>query len=92
MLTSKCLKNVLVGYPLKIMVSLYEISQMTCANDTTVHIQAREIKEMRVDYNEEFIQRILQKMDWNALSEAARTVCCIRKPWKCVLTISFDTA
>ncbi|CAG2161973.1 unnamed protein product, partial [Oppiella nova] len=40
MLTSRCLKGVTVGFPLK-------------------------IEEVSVDFNKDFIQRIVSKMDWS---------------------------
>jgi len=51
MLTSKCLKGVTNGFPLKIV--------------------ANEVKEVSVDFNKEFIERIIPKMDWNVLCSAA---------------------
>jgi len=52
MLTSKCLKGVVNGFPLKII--------------------ANEVKEVKVDFNEQFIQRIIPKMDWTVLCDAAK--------------------
>ncbi|KAK4877238.1 hypothetical protein RN001_009744 [Aquatica leii] len=54
MLTSKCMKGVTVGYPLK--------------------IQAVDVKTSEVDFNPEFISRLIPKVDWNVLCEAAESV------------------
>lgn len=52
MLTSKCLKGVTNGFPLKII--------------------ANEVKEVSVDFNKEFIERIIPKMDYKVLCDAAQ--------------------
>ncbi|KAH9400969.1 hypothetical protein TYRP_002552 [Tyrophagus putrescentiae] len=54
MLTSKCLKGVVTGYPLKLEVS--------------------EVKTVSVDFNEDFVKRILAKMDYDVLRETAQTL------------------
>jgi multifunctional methyltransferase subunit TRM112 len=54
MLTSKCLKGVSVGYPLKLV--------------------ANEVKQTQVEFNNEFVQRIIPKLDWPVLCEAAKTL------------------
>lgn len=54
MLTSKCLKGVLTGYPLS--------------------INATNIKITEVDFNPEFISRIIPKLDWNVLWIAADSI------------------
>ncbi|KAG7296074.1 hypothetical protein JYU34_021170 [Plutella xylostella] len=51
MLTSKCLKGVLQGYPLA--------------------INATDVKITEVDFNPEFVSRIIPKLDWNVLWGAA---------------------
>ncbi|XP_053207705.1 uncharacterized protein LOC128391784 [Panonychus citri] len=51
MLTSRCLKGVTNGYPLKIV--------------------ANEFKTENVDYNGEFITRVIPKVDWKVLSTTA---------------------
>ncbi|XP_074598711.1 tRNA methyltransferase subunit 11-2 [Brevipalpus obovatus] len=52
-LTSRCLKGVTNGYPLKIL--------------------AEEVdKDNVVDFNKEFIQRLIPKMEWNVLASAAK--------------------
>ncbi|CAG9088052.1 unnamed protein product [Plutella xylostella] len=51
MLTSKCLKGVLQGYPLA--------------------INATDVKVTEVDFNPEFVSRIIPKLDWNVLWGAA---------------------
>jgi multifunctional methyltransferase subunit TRM112 len=50
-LTSKMLKGVVTGYPLKLNVAKVEVK--------------------KADYQTEFIQRIMQKVNYNALYEAA---------------------
>jgi len=37
-------------------------------------IIANEVKHVNVDFNKEFIQRILPKMDWTALCDAAKNL------------------
>ncbi|XP_022124696.1 multifunctional methyltransferase subunit TRM112-like protein [Pieris rapae] len=54
MLTSKCLKGVVTGYPLAI-------------NATNINIT-------EVDYNPEFITRIIPKLDWEVLWRAADSI------------------
>ncbi|KAK5642730.1 hypothetical protein RI129_008897 [Pyrocoelia pectoralis] len=54
MLTSKCMKGVTVGYPLK--------------------IQAVDVKTTEVDFNPEFISRLIPKVDWNVLCSAAESI------------------
>ncbi|CAF4908502.1 multifunctional methyltransferase subunit TRM112-like protein [Pieris napi] len=54
MLTSKCLKGVVTGYPLSI-------------NATNINIT-------EVDYNPEFITRIIPKLDWEVLWRAADSI------------------
>ncbi|KAH9424886.1 tRNA methyltransferase subunit 11-2 [Dermatophagoides pteronyssinus] len=53
-LTSKCLKGVVTGYPLKLVVN--------------------EMNQTQVDFNPDFIKRILPKMEYDALRETATTV------------------
>ncbi|KAJ8668824.1 hypothetical protein QAD02_000083 [Eretmocerus hayati] len=54
MLTSKCVKGVLVGYPLA--------------------IEAKEVKVSEMSFNQEFISRIVPKLDYEALYKAAESV------------------
>ncbi|CAH2091179.1 unnamed protein product [Euphydryas editha] len=54
MLTSKCLKGVLTGYPLA--------------------INATNIKINEVDFNPDFISRIIPKLDWEVLWKAADSI------------------
>ncbi|KAI4470734.1 hypothetical protein MML48_1g15810 [Holotrichia oblita] len=54
MLTSKCMKGVNIGYPLK--------------------IKAVDLKESEVDFNPDFISRIIPKLDWNVLVSAASSI------------------
>jgi len=54
MLTSKSLKNVMNGFPLK--------------------IEATEVQTVEVDFNPEFTVKMLSKIDWSALTFAAKCV------------------
>ncbi|XP_076044941.1 multifunctional methyltransferase subunit TRM112-like protein [Oratosquilla oratoria] len=54
MLTSKGIRNVKTGFPLK--------------------IQADEVRTVDIDYNQEFIVRMVPKLDWDALVFAAKSV------------------
>lgn len=54
MLTSKILKNVVNGYPLK--------------------INATKVEEKKSDFQHDFINRIIKKVDYKVLHEAATTV------------------
>ena len=54
MLTSKVLKNVTTGYPLR--------------------IEATKVELKKADFQQEFIARMLKKIDYKVLYEAARTV------------------
>ncbi|KRT81553.1 hypothetical protein AMK59_5605 [Oryctes borbonicus] len=54
MLTSKCMKGVTVGYPLK--------------------IKAVDVKENEIDFNPDFISRIIPKLDWPVLVKAADSI------------------
>lgn len=61
LLTSRFLKNVQTGYPLKLVVDRAE--------------------EIKTDYNHEFLQKMLKKIDYNVLREAAQ-VCGQQLPEK----------
>ncbi|RWS23986.1 hypothetical protein B4U80_08456 [Leptotrombidium deliense] len=52
MLTSKCLKGVTVGYPLKLV--------------------AQETSEKTVEFNSDFVQKMIPKMDWNVLTTTSK--------------------
>lgn len=52
LLTSRFLKNVQSGYPLKLMVE--------------------RVEEIQTEYNHEFLQKMLKKIDYDALKEAAK--------------------
>ncbi|KAM3966327.1 tRNA methyltransferase subunit 11-2 [Aphomia sociella] len=54
MLTSKCLKGVMTGYPLS--------------------IKATNVKVTEVDFNPEFITRVIPKLDWDVLWGAADSI------------------
>lgn len=54
MLTSKCLKGVVTGYPLA--------------------INATDIKVKEVDFNPEFISRVIPKLDWEVFWVAADSI------------------
>ena len=54
MLTSKCIKGVVTGYPLK--------------------LNARDVRVSEVDFNPEFISRMIPKLDWDVLCNAADTI------------------
>ncbi|XP_032520441.1 multifunctional methyltransferase subunit TRM112-like protein [Danaus plexippus] len=54
MLTSKCLKGVVTGYPLA--------------------INATDVKINEVDFNPEFVTRIIPKLDWEVLWKAAQSI------------------
>jgi hypothetical protein len=54
MLTSKILKNVVTGYPLK--------------------ISATKVETKEVDFQPEFVNRMMRKVDYNALYQAAQQV------------------
>jgi multifunctional methyltransferase subunit TRM112 len=60
MLTSRCLKGVTTGYPLKIV--------------------ANEVKDTKVDFNSEFVHRIIPKMDWTVLCDAAKNLGVVLPP------------
>ena len=61
LLTSRFLKGVQTGYPLKLVVEKAE--------------------EIKTDYNQEFVKKMLQKVDYEALKEAAQ-VCGQQLPEK----------
>lgn len=52
LLTSRFLKNVQTGYPLKLVVD--------------------KVEEIKTDYNAEFLQKMLKKVDYQALKDAAQ--------------------
>ncbi|XP_041986910.1 multifunctional methyltransferase subunit TRM112-like protein [Aricia agestis] len=54
MLTSKCLKGVVTGYPLA--------------------INATDIKVNEVEFNPDFISRVIPKLDWEVLWRAADSI------------------
>jgi multifunctional methyltransferase subunit TRM112 len=53
-LTSKALKNVVTGYPLKLI--------------------ANKIESKKVDFQPDFVKRIMKKVDYKVLREAAQSV------------------
>ncbi|XP_015914127.1 multifunctional methyltransferase subunit TRM112-like protein [Parasteatoda tepidariorum] len=53
-MTSKCLKRVNVGFPLKIVAS--------------------EIQETKVEFNSDFISRIIPKLDWDVVCSTAESI------------------
>ncbi|KAE8743003.1 hypothetical protein FOCC_FOCC011379 [Frankliniella occidentalis] len=53
-LSSKCLKGVSVGYPLR--------------------LNATDIKVVDVDYNSEFVSRMIPKINYSALYDAAQSI------------------
>jgi len=53
-LSSKCLKGVSVGYPLR--------------------LNATDIKVVDVDYNSEFVSRMIPKLNYSALYDAAQSI------------------
>lgn len=54
MLTSKVLKNVVTGYPLK--------------------IEATKVEVKKADFQPDFVARMLKKVDYKVLYDAAQTV------------------
>lgn len=73
MLTSKCLKGVSVGYPLAILVSILYIFPLHLQY-VFFFWQAKDIKVSEVEFNPEFIARMIAKVDWPALCKAAENV------------------
>lgn len=61
LLTSRFLKGVQTGYPLKLVVE--------------------KVEEIKTEYNQDFLQRMLKKVDYDALKEAAQ-VCGQQLPEK----------
>ncbi|CAB0005728.1 unnamed protein product [Nesidiocoris tenuis] len=54
MLTSKCVKGVMQGYPLG--------------------IQATKVQVMESDFNKDFVTRVIPKLDYSTLWNAAKTI------------------
>ncbi|XP_012064116.1 PREDICTED: multifunctional methyltransferase subunit TRM112-like protein [Atta cephalotes] len=69
MLTSRAMKGVTVGYPLKIIVSYF---LLFIKIQITIH--ARDIRVSEVDFNPEYIARIIPKLDWTVLWKAAESI------------------
>lgn len=71
-LTSRCLKGVTNGYPLKLVVSTRACLHATPSQEQ-LSFQAEEVnKDVSVDFNKEFIQRLIPKMEWNVLATTAK--------------------
>ena len=68
MLTSH-VKGVKNGYPLKLLVS------HICSSMSVIFIKARQVEVREVPFNGHFISRMLKKVNWWALKEAADLVC-----------------
>lgn len=73
MLSSKCLKGVKVGYPLGLKVSdQFYYCNSEYWNEWT--LQVGEVAVTTVDFDSEYIQRIIPKLEWPVLKEAADEV------------------
>lgn len=87
MLTSH-VKGVKNGYPLRILVILVHAAQQTvqfsyvCVCSSSVQcahlctcLQAKQVVVKAVDFNADFIARMLLKLDWSVLKTTAESVC-----------------
>lgn len=73
-LTSKCIRGVKVGYPLKLNVSLHLIQPNFKFKNLFTCFQIIEKKIEHQDFSAEFINRILPRLDWPTIKVAAETV------------------
>lgn len=82
-LTSKCIRGVKVGYPLKLHVSIYIFKNL---NRFLLKIcfvllfskQVVEKREVQADFSPEFITKTLPRLEWPAIYEAAQLVSYIK--------------
>ncbi|XP_037269992.1 tRNA methyltransferase subunit 11-2 isoform X1 [Rhipicephalus microplus] len=77
MMTSKCIKGVRTGFPLGIVASSFIAAHLyqTRANISIFFFfQASETKVTTVDFNPEFVCRMIPKLDWDALYQAAESI------------------
>ncbi|CAG9761762.1 unnamed protein product [Ceutorhynchus assimilis] len=84
MLTSKCIRGVNVGYPLVINIirnmKLFTHNMLTtkCKKGVLVgyplNIKASDIRISSVDFNPDFISKIIPKIDWPVLYSAAESI------------------
>lgn len=79
-LTSKAIKGVKVGYPLKltVIITTTQHTSMFSLTDHIVfphiHFQIAKKDVVETEFNPTFIERLLPKLDWNTVYMAAQTV------------------
>ena len=74
-LSSKGIKSVKTGYPLKIEVNLPFYSSLM--SDFNYHLslfffQAKDVKVSEVEFNPDFIARVIPRLDWEVVVKAAQ--------------------
>ena len=74
-LSSKGIKSVKTGYPLKIEVNLPFYSSLI--SDFNYHLsllffQAKDVKVSEVEFNPDFIARVIPRLDWEVVVKAAQ--------------------
>ncbi len=86
MLTSKCLKGVVTGYPLSVVVCfIHHFDDTVNGNGLnrnskcyflarTLCFQVREIRVQESEFNKEFISRLIPKLEWNVFWSVAKQV------------------
>ena len=70
MLTSKCMKAVTTGYPLAIQARDVKVCTTSCRDCVIVH-EKNYLQVSEVEFNQDFIARVIPKIDWDCLCRAA---------------------
>ena len=73
MLTSR-VKGVKKGYPFRINVRRVFYLLSNCLSTCVSVYQATKVEEKSVDFNAEFIARMISRIEWDALKQAAESV------------------
>lgn len=78
LLTSKCLKGVVTGYPLGLVVSgilfFNFVLGLLFMTLLIFLFQVKEIKVQESEFNKEFITKLIPKLDWNVFWSTAKQV------------------
>lgn len=75
-LTSKCIRGVQVGYPLLLTVSSLNYDLKIKIFNFNNFFQVVDKKVEQQNFNQEFVSRMLPRLDWSAVKLAAETLGC----------------
>ena len=71
MLTSKCMKAVTTGYPLAIQARDVKVFSLQFKTVSDIFSETSSQKVSEVEFNQDFIARVIPKIDWDCLCRAA---------------------